>query len=200
MKSTGNPNFANTILPNLPLGKKVMKCLRKSWDDQLLTKLILPDEEWATKIFAPQLISEKPNFVNVNPGAAGLTEVRMIMTGSIHTIGLNVNFVLGETLKDKRRALFAQTSTSLANSIGQNGGLSVGMEKDSTIIIPSGMLMMTAAGEEGVTYLRWSVSGDQQDTCRVRLVLNNLLASFPELRAGNPHFNQFQAWLADNTA
>lgn len=53
IKKTGNSIFTNTFIQGTPASNKVVKQLKKDFNDQLLTRLILPDEDWAKKIFAP---------------------------------------------------------------------------------------------------------------------------------------------------
>ena len=61
------------------------------------------------------------------------------------------------------------------------------------VLIPSGYCLVTAS--HGAVYIRQGVSADDQDSFRVKGMLEEVLHSFPEFRASPYNHQQFQVHL-----
>ena len=60
-------------------------------------------------------------------------------------------------------------------------------------MFPSGFLILTAS--EGVQFVKWAVSSDDQDLSRVQASLGLILSSFKELRGPQHGYAEWFEWI-----
>ena len=177
----------------------VSKILASGLDPQLLTKVILPDCEWAKRIFQPEVVGTVDRLSMVTTTHYGCCEARIVLQGEEVLLGTPYDKIPGGDLRDKRRNLCMMSIDGLTKLLETTGGfvMSLSSTLESVVVVPSGFVIITAS--EGCSYLRWAVAGDQQDSARVRFMLGEMMAAMPEVRSSAMGYVDL-CTLLDNTS
>ena len=197
MRSTGAMKATNPFR-DIPNTKKVLGIWRKSFDNQCFTALVLPDQQWAAPVYALELFGTAERHVDVFTTGHCTAELRMYIAGSEDIIGLPYREVPGESFKEKRQNVSRMTVDGLKTVVAQTTVfvLAANMDDDRLVMIPSGFLLVTAS--HGATYVRKGLSADEQDSCRVKFMLSEVLASFQEFRSDPYSHQQLHGHLDDD--
>mmetsp|Transcript_91675 Transcript_91675/g.238956 ORF Transcript_91675/g.238956 Transcript_91675/m.238956 type:complete len:766 (-) Transcript_91675:142-2439(-) len=196
MKQTGQKWAAKTMEDTGAPGKRVRKIMKEGWDSMLLTTMVLPQLDWAKKLYAPQTLKYKAGFSNVLSTFNCCSEVSAVLSGRMVVVSMPISGIPGSTLKDKRHLLHMSPFDSLKQVYESTGGCCKVASKDDTLLIPSGHLVLKAALEESVAY-SWAVAGDEADHQRVKSALEALMVSYPDMRAPAHGLSQFLEFLSD---
>ena len=177
-----------------PTLNKFQKEIKKSFDATVVTVLVLPpDQDWTKKVFSMQYLGQAANFVSIGFHKMCLTECRLLIEGEELIMGLPLQAIPGPSLLEKRRWVFMQTVDALAQVVSEHGWM---WKHDSTTlaIVPSGFVVVIVS-QKGCKGVRWSVGADEADTLRVKMQLQDMIASFPE--SGNPStgYQLILSWL-----
>ena len=197
LKETGDNWACTSINESVPVGKRMLTMMKKSFEPMYLTRLILPDTDWRGKVYGVRVQIHSKGFSNVMPTHMACAECRMILKGSSVIAGASISDIPGETMKEKRRALQVMTIDDIEAVLRRPSGWLIAARKGQSIIIPSGAMVMEASNEE-VEFVKWAVSGDAHDSTRVKNALTNILAEHKELRAPSTGYSQFLEFLTDN--
>jgi hypothetical protein len=163
-----------------------------AFNEQLFSEVAIPQENWALDAYAPFFFAFKENYVIVTVAHMGMMEARAIFEGTCLVAGVPYEAAPGQTMKEKQRSLATMGYDRLKTLIVESHGFAVTHDSTKLLVIPSGyLLLMASAGCVGV---RWSMSGDEADTLRVKYCLTNQLASFPEVGA-KLGYRQWLDWL-----
>ena len=201
--TTGSRWSHQFFIPTTPNGKKTCSTIRRGFDPLLTTKLVLPDMDWAQKIYAPDLVIEQPMQCAVGPGVHCCGECRIYLESDSHIlIGFPYAAVPGNRMADKREHLGRLTIDALGELMAKTSNCWMReMHKDECCFIPTGHIVMSANNSaKQVVYIRWAVGNngtDAADTSRVRMMLVEMLNSFPELKAPANGLAQFLEFLGD---
>jgi len=163
--------------------RKVMKEFKKGFDAQLFTAMPLPKQDWASSVFKPQWFGAQKNFNYSGLSPMCLMEAKLLMSGSMVICGWSLDVMrnLGADLKVKRQAALMANSEQLNAWIAAGKGFATRLQPGDIILIPSGFFFMVSATEDS-NGIRWAVSSDEADSCRVRDNLGVLMDSYPALK------------------
>ena len=197
---TSGSTHANIVLREAPKAKRVLQILRKGFDPMLFTKLMLPDEEWALRVYQFDICFSANHNTNIGTSQFGCTECRIMLEGSEVLVGVPFEKVPGTSFKDKRLNVTRMTVDDITTMVRDNGGFSIKLSADDDLcaIIPSGFLLISASTH--CKYLRWNISSDAQDSIRVKIMLKELLHDFPEMRADSQPHQKFYDLLCEQHA
>jgi len=173
---------------------KVQKILKSAFDPHTQTKLLLPQEEWASRVYAPEIFVTEPGHQYTFPTNNATCEARLYLEGFDCVMGVPYEAVQGQTLRDKRQYLNSLPIDRLEQLMKDSKGfLTKTNEPDKLYMFPSGFLLVNASN--GSTCIRWGVSADDTDTQRVRLMAHNIIQSHPEFANGSQALGPFLGWL-----
>ena len=194
MKATGN-NWAQSTLnvTTPPVGKRILKSSSPGYDEQCNTKRVLPDEDWARKVYAPVVQVEQANFINVFVGCFCNIEMRMVLSGKVYVMGLPYEVVPGRQMNEKRAAIYSMSPPELDSLIRARGWVCE-VAQDSAICMPSGVLIASAC-EEPAHYVKWAVASDDSDLRRVQYMVTQMLEVSPELRPPQHGYTPYLSWI-----
>ena len=194
LKSTGQ-NHLLAQITELPKLRKIQKDIKKSYDAQVLTAPILPDEPWANRIYTPELYVSIDNCMNIFTTHHCVIEARMILTGSENIVGFPYGSVPGDNFAEKRQHVMKMTIDEMQSFIVTSKGFAAKMNEDNDVIwlIPSGFIIIYASN--GCSSLRWGVSSDDADNTRVVHMLEQIMASLPETRAPQSNFFKLHEFM-----
>jgi len=194
MKTTGQ-NRVRDPCSNAAKAAKIFKIIKQSYDMNVLTKLILPDERWAKEVYGFDVYTTKDGHISTLTTNNATIEARLYTSGSELIAGLPYASVPGVSMAEKRNFLCTSTIEAIKPLIETAGGFLTTMktENDTLYLIPSGHMIVTAS--RGATCLRWGVSGDEQDTARVIQMAKAILDSFPEYKNEGQVLPAFYEWL-----
>jgi hypothetical protein len=192
MDSTGSAHSSNQ-LRDVAKTKKISQIIKKVFPKEVSTALLLPDEDWAKRIYTPEIFASTAGHLNVLTTHNCTIEARLYLEGAENLFGIPFEKAPGACFKEKRTRLFNMTIDDITTLVKETGGFSLrlGGGCSSLYLIPSGFV--TAWASEGAHTIRWGVSSDDQDTARVALMLNHVMQAFPELNvATQPMHNLLQ--------
>jgi len=190
----------NTQTPN---GKKVQAIIRRSYDGQSTTRMVLPDLDWAHKLYSPDLVVENPGNCTVGMGHNCCAEGRLYLESEKHiVIGIPYNTVPGTTMSEKREHLSRSTVDSLHALMQTDSHCwkKCMTQADATFIPAGHMLVSANLSDKELVYIKWSVSNggtDGSDNARVKMILEAFLKAFPELAAPSIGLSPFLDYLKD---
>jgi hypothetical protein len=187
-KSGQSPAFDGTTI------KKVVKALKGAFDPSLFSTLPVGTQEWAPLVYSPVMFGYANHFVQVGFPHMCCMEARMLFDGQETIIGLPYERLPGATLKEKRAMLFSAPMDVLASHISGFGGFAIAHDNTQIVVVPTGFVIITIS--TGCIGLRWSMSSDDADTNRVKLGLDKLITSFPEMGNASTGHSQWLAWLS----
>ena len=186
-----------TVLRGQPKRKKLEGLITKAFTRNMTSKLMLPDESWAHRIYQPELYGCTAVHSSIFPTNNGCCEARLFLSGSQTVCGLPLETIPGITLSEKRLAVANMTIDELSNFMTEKKGwcLHMGSVDDVVYFVPSGHLLLISS--QDCIYLRWGVSADDQDTARVKCVCTSIAESFTEFRNASNPLGSFLAWLSE---
>ena len=117
-------------------------------------------------------------------------EARIYLAGSETVVGIPVDAVPGQTLREKRAHVSDLTIDAMLCLCKDKKGFTCTLtsNKNFLYLIPSGYIVAWASN--GATSLRWGVSSDEQDSARVAHMCKIGITVFPEFRVqSNPIYN-----------
>ena len=178
---------------------KVSKFLRQAFDHQLFTRHPLPTASpWASKIYQVTPFVANTPWFHVGFPSFGCMECRLITEGCMYYIGIAIENVPGETIKEKRRSIIQGDKDSLLSLVQQHGWC-VKLCEGECLVVPTGFLIISLCNT--VCYgMRWCCSSDINDRLRNVQQLTSLLAEFGELRQPTTGYQQFLDFLKEPTS
>jgi hypothetical protein len=171
-----------------PKLRKVVGILKKAFDPMLFQRFPLPSADWSPHVHEPAWFGFKASSVTVSLGHMALTDVRVVVSGVLAVGGLPLDKIPGDSVKDKRKQLTMMTIDVLKELLHKHGFV-CRLDSTKALVCPSGFMCIYAPLEE-CCGLRWTTSGDEADSLRVRTSLYELLVSFPELKNPSQHHQQ----------
>ena len=156
-----------------------------------LRKLIsLPHQHWA----------QSERHVNCGVTPFGLPETRLLLTGSYICVGVAVEKIDGDTLKDKIETVIGDQgyTTFLANAKVEGSGFWFIHDEEFTCVnIPAGHIVFTCGHHDtakdacGASGIRWSTLRKQKDEVQAASVrMQEILKTYPDLKG-----DEYTAWL-----
>jgi hypothetical protein len=181
-----------------PAKKKIDKLINTAYPNECCTRLMLPDEPWAHKLYSPEIYVRTAAMSDVSWTPNCVASARVLLSGSDDICGITFGAVPGDTISEKRHALSQMTVDALDALMQKNAGWCMRMSGDNNecFLVPSGCLILT--GGEGSDTLRWGVSSDVADTVRVASNLQAVTESFPDFGHATSTTGQFFQWLREN--
>jgi hypothetical protein len=181
------------IVPVLdtPSIKRIVKELKKAFDPCLFAQLVLPDQDWAPKVYSPQYFGASESYAAVNCNHFGCMDCRMLFAGEEVLIGVPIT--AGCDLKALRRQIFASTVDELRVLVN-NGGWAIKHDSTHVAIIPSGFLVVQLA-TTAIWGVRWSIASDADDLERVKRTVTILTQLYPEITNASTGYCQWLQWL-----
>ena len=179
----------------MPKTNKIGKLLKQSFDRDLFTKLVLPDESWARAIYGFEIFATKPGFNQILSTNNGTINALLTISGEEILAGFPYGNCPGSSITEKRHALSQMDIEHWTAFLADGKGwlLRTVATDEAVYMIPSGHILVHVSG--GARHLRWGVSGDDADTSRVHVMVNQLLQDFPELGNGAQPLGHFKDWL-----
>ena len=162
--------------------KGLVTKLKKEFDVAAFSTLSTPKLPWAQLLWNIQCFGaeERDCYVGVNHMAT--CECRILVSGEQIIFGQKAASVSGETLREKRMNLYQTTAEAFCVLSKDPSCFVTKLSKGDLYVIPSGFICVVATLERAIG-LRWSVSGDDNDTHRVSIMVDAALEAFPELKA-----------------
>jgi len=185
MIQTGSTQ-ASHVCRDVTKTKRLVRLLAHGSDDQVRTRIVLPDQPWASRIYTPELFGQTLGHVSVFTTNSGTCEGRIYMEGSDCIVGIAYEKVPGATFLEKRRSIVSMSPESIEGLCKDAGGFQAVLtaSDNKAVIIPSGHIIISAS--QGSCYYRWGIASDTMDTGRVKCMLQNITDSFPEFK--NPSY------------
>ena len=188
------------MLTEAPKLKKIKKSMRDCLELDLQTKMAVPESlEFAPKYHNPSVYVYSTLFFNIGSTHMCACEARFVFSGTETIVGIPYEKVPGQNMKAKRIALMRMTIDELKELITDSEGfvakLQYGYGKGC--LIPSGFVIITAG--DCTQGMQWVVGSDRADGERTRLMLQHMVASFPELRAASVGYSGFLEFLNNST-
>ena len=112
MTQTGSTQ-ASHVCRDVAKTKRLVKPLANGFDDQICTRLVLPDQPWAARIYTPEMYGQTLGHVSVFTTNNGTCEGRAYMEGSDCIVGIAYEKVPGATFLEKRRSIVSMSPESL---------------------------------------------------------------------------------------
>eukprot|EP00927_Polykrikos_kofoidii_P065099 TRINITY_DN60895_c0_g1_i1.p1 TRINITY_DN60895_c0_g1~~TRINITY_DN60895_c0_g1_i1.p1 ORF type:complete len:788 (-),score=151.87 TRINITY_DN60895_c0_g1_i1:269-2575(-) len=196
MRSTGVPWANRQLSRQDPLAKHIEKILAKGFDAAVVTKMVVPDQPWAAEIYAPDILVSCAKHVAISATLNGCCEARVSLSGSETLVGLPYSRIPGNNMKDKRAWFSRATVDELSKLVNDAFGFICTLCADSCVLVPSGFMLCSAS--HGSHTLRWCVAADAQDSSRVRNMVGEMLASYPELATPAHGFTQWHDFLVES--
>jgi hypothetical protein len=103
----------------------------------------------------------------------GTMDARFLFEGTELVVGLPIGIIEGRSLKEKEATILQTSEEQLRRMIKDTGGFAVTHDSSRLLIVPTGFLLITASN--GCVGARWSVSGGDSDTLRVKQGLQSVL-------------------------
>ena len=165
--------------------KKTEKLMREGLDAQCISRLVLPEEPWAKRIYEPEVYCTTPAFLNIFTTNNCVAECRIVLKGIEAIVGIPYQAVPGANFRDKRHHVSQLTEVQLKTLVESTKGFATKFDGtlDDVFMIPSGFLIISTS--EGCASLRWGVSADDGDTRRVGTMIAEVMASFREFRTNS---------------
>ena len=197
MTTTGS-SWAHDILPdNSVNGKNVASLLSKKFlSPDVRTKHVLPDEEWAHKIMGVDINTTSQGHLNLGSTSFCMCEARVYLEGSEIIAGVRYDLVPGVTYSDKRNGLYHMTVDNFSALLESTAGFIQTVSAHQCVLIPSGFIIVVATVEP-TAYASWGVSSDEQGSSRTKVMINNMLTSYAELKGPSHCLTQFLRWLQE---
>ena len=197
MKQTQQTWVASPLDPGTPKSKAFLKAIGKLLDPAFTAMHVLPDEGWAHKVAAADVIvvnETRTKSVKTSATQYASCEIRCYIEGSTEDVicGIPVHKVDGENWREKRRTLQRLTIDDMNTLIGSTGGFVLTPKAGDVVVLPTGSILATASASS--LYVRWITSGDVEDTSRVIACLDAMCSEYPEVRnpkTGNAEFLEF---------
>ena len=112
-----------------------------------------------------------------------IEEVRIVVSGSEHIIGVKVDSIPGSTLKEKTRVLYEKTVEELAAMAKRTGGFAMTLTSSSGLfVVPRSHLIINIKAEagEGVCGVRWGFVLGPEQAPDYTNAFDMLTSSYPE--------------------
>ena len=196
LAQTGQSSVKNRM-KDVAKVKKVFKMFKDSYDQSLLTKLILPDEDWAGEIYGFEVFATTGAFSDVMTTMNCTIDARCYVSGNEIAVGIPFSRCPGEDFSQKRAVMLNLTVDALFKLVQETGGWMCNMKsgENALYVIPSGYVV--GFSSRGAKCVRWGISGEDQDTLRVLNMAREITKSFPEMANGSQALGQFMGVLQD---
>lgn len=196
MSTTGQPWAHENVMMATPAGKRIDGILRKGLDSLARTRMVLPDEDWAKKVYAFEISASAENHTIMSPTRFGCCEGRILLDGSETVCAIPMNGIEGDSLVQKRAFLNQMTIDAFQRFLEKTPNVFISkLTANNMVLIPSGFLLCVAS--HGSMVFRWSVSGDSVDSSRVRTTLQQLMKSYKEYMLPTHGVIQLTQFLID---
>ena len=178
--------------------KRFTTLLSQSVGVDLTSTSVLPKADWSKYVYGASIVMCNQNYLNVGWPHMGLMEVRVVLSGDVVFAGIPNDIVPGDSYLQKRQYIYDAGIMEVNAMIVQsgwyikfnNGQTPEGM---NVLTIPTGCVVLWAGKD--VKMLRWSLVGDDRDIRRGKAQLQNLHASFSDLKEPNMHYLSFATHL-----
>ena len=146
-----------------------------------------------------QVLSYSNSYAIQGCSHMGLMEARLVISGNFVMAGVSSDVVPGATFREKRQNVAVMPHQTFMEMITSQGwivtftdGQTIGGE--NIVAVPSGHMTFCAT-DNNCKMVKWAFAGDDRDLARAKVVLQNLLDQFPELKAGNTGYADFGQYL-----
>ena len=162
--------------------------MRSLADQEIFTQPTLPKAEYSFHVTKFDVVSTSADAALVHWTHMGMMEARLVVKGAMVIAGIRDSAVPGETFRQKQEYLMQTSAHELDQMIRSDGWLEkffpTGLTADnkSMIAIPTGFVLLQAWTD--CTYIRWNFIGDAGDMARAKIALQNMIDSFPDVKAG----------------
>ena len=149
---------------------------------ELLLSKICSDESVAYRAFEFEFFRYTNEYNGVGLPQYGLPEARMLVSGQMVIIGINVEATKGETLKDKYLEIYNMHIQDVLALSKQSGFVHVanGDDDSTLVLIPHGFIIIELVTSEIVEGLRWSFATDEEHQQQLVELQDNIVHSYPE--------------------
>jgi hypothetical protein len=174
-------------------GKKIANVLKAKYDSMLFTTSALPAAAWSQEVYQLQLYASAQYLITIAVPHLGLMEARLAIEGSETCCAIKVELIPGQTLFDKRQWVLNACAQDLQPVV--NKGVKVTNDGTGVCVFPTGVMVISVS--RGVKALRWSLSSDDADDMRVKVMIRSLVEGFEEHRVSQLHQNFLISWRRD---
>ncbi len=160
-------------MQDAPFQKKFQKTILGGFEDGVFARLIVPQTDWAQRLYAVCFYGYASHHVAAQMSYMATMEARVLFEGTELVFGLPIGIIEGHSLKEKEDTILRSSEEQLRRMIKDTGGFAVTHDSSRLLIVPTGFLLITASN--GCVGARWSVSGGDSDTLRVKQGLQSVL-------------------------